>query len=90
MVEVGGAGTFEQSISACALGGAIAVIGVLSGFVKDLNVAAIFGGNLHINGITVGSRENVEQMVARHRGGEAEAGDRPALPAGAVSPTRWR
>ena len=82
VVEVGGAGTFEQSISACALGGAIAVIGVLSGFVKDLNVAAIFGGNLHINGITVGSRENVEQMVARHRGGEAEAGDRPALPAG--------
>jgi NADPH:quinone reductase-like Zn-dependent oxidoreductase len=63
VVEVGGAGTFEQSIRACALGGAIAVIGVLSGFVKDLNVAAIFGGNLHINGITVGSRENVEQMI---------------------------
>ena len=63
VVEVGGAGTFQQSIAACALGGAIAVIGVLSGFVKDLNVAAIFGGNLHINGITVGSRENVEQMV---------------------------
>ena len=64
VVEVGGAGTFEQSIRACALGGNIAVIGVLSGFVKDLNVAAIFGGNLHINGITVGSRENVEQMIA--------------------------
>ncbi|HXQ15365.1 MAG TPA: NAD(P)-dependent alcohol dehydrogenase [Caulobacteraceae bacterium] len=63
VVEVGGAGTFQQSIAACALGGAIAVIGVLSGFVKDLNVAAIFGGNLHINGITVGSRETVEQMV---------------------------
>ena len=63
VVEVGGAGTFQQSIAACALGGAIAVIGVLSGFVKDLNVAAIFGGNLHVNGITVGSRENVEQMV---------------------------
>ena len=63
VVEVGGAGTFQQSIAACALGGNIAVIGVLSGFVKDLNVAAIFGGNLHINGITVGSRENVEQMV---------------------------
>src|SRR5271165_4262538 len=48
VVEVGGAGTFQQSITACALGGAIAVIGVLSGFVKDLNVAAMFGGNLHI------------------------------------------
>jgi NADPH:quinone reductase-like Zn-dependent oxidoreductase len=64
VVEVGGADTFQQSIRACALGGAIAVIGVLSGFVKDVNVAAIFGGNLHINGITVGSRENVEQMVS--------------------------
>jgi NADPH:quinone reductase-like Zn-dependent oxidoreductase len=64
VVEVGGADTFQQSIRACALGGAIAVIGVLSGFVKDVNVAAIFGGNLHINGITVGSRENVEQMIS--------------------------
>ena len=63
VVEVGGAGTFQQSIAACALGGKIAVIGVLSGFVQDLNVAAIFGGNLHINGITVGSRQHVEQMV---------------------------
>ena len=64
VVEVGGADTFQQSIRACALGGSIAVIGVLSGFVKDLNVAAMFGGNLHINGITVGSREHVEQMVS--------------------------
>ena len=64
VVEVGGADTFQQSIRACALGGAIAVIGVLSGFVKDVNVAAIFSGNLHINGITVGNRENVEQMVS--------------------------
>src|SRR5579871_2939374 len=63
VVEVGGAGTFQQSIAACALGGSIAVIGVLSGFVKDLNVAAMFGGNLRINGITVGSREHVEAMV---------------------------
>jgi NADPH:quinone reductase-like Zn-dependent oxidoreductase len=63
VVEVGGAGTFEQSIRACALGGSIAVIGVLSGFAQNLNVAAMFGGNLHINGITVGSREHVEQMV---------------------------
>ena len=41
VVEVGGAGTFQQSIAACALGGAIAVIGVLSGFAV-FNVAAIF------------------------------------------------
>jgi NADPH:quinone reductase-like Zn-dependent oxidoreductase len=63
VVEVGGADTFRQSISAAALGGHIAVIGVLSGFVKDLNVAEIFARNVKISGITVGSRHHVEDMV---------------------------
>ena len=63
VVEVGGADTFRQSIAACRLGGHIAVIGVLTGFVKDLNVAEIFARNVKISGVTVGSREHVEQMV---------------------------
>ncbi len=63
VVEVGGADTFRQSIAACAYGGHIAVIGVLSGAVKDLSVAEIFARNVKISGITVGSREHVEQMV---------------------------
>jgi NADPH:quinone reductase-like Zn-dependent oxidoreductase len=63
VVEVGGADTFRQSIAAVTLGGHIAVIGVLSGFVKDLNVAEMFSRNVKISGITVGSREHVEQMV---------------------------
>jgi NADPH:quinone reductase-like Zn-dependent oxidoreductase len=63
VVEVGGAGTFRQSIAAATLGGHIAVVGILAGFVQDINVAEIFGRNLKISGITVGSREHVEQMV---------------------------
>jgi len=63
IVEVGGAGTFRQSIAAATLGGHIAVVGVLTGYSQDLNVAEIFGRNLKISGITVGSREHVEQMV---------------------------
>jgi NADPH:quinone reductase-like Zn-dependent oxidoreductase len=63
VVEVGGADTFRQSIAACTYGGHIAVIGVLSGAVKDLSVAEIFARNVKISGITVGSREHVEQMV---------------------------
>ena len=63
VVEVGGAETFPQSIMAARLGGHIAVIGILSGLVKDLNVAAIFSSNLHINGITVGSRTQLEEMI---------------------------
>ena len=63
VIEVGGAETFRQSIAAAALGGHIAVIGILSGFVKDLSMAEIFGRNLRISGITVGSRQHVEDMV---------------------------
>ena len=63
VIEVGGAGTFEQSLRAVRLGGKIAVIGVLGGFVKDLNVAAIFGSNALIHGVTVGSRDHFESMT---------------------------
>jgi NADPH:quinone reductase-like Zn-dependent oxidoreductase len=63
VIEVGGAGTFEQSLRAIRLGGKIAVIGILGGFVKDLNVAAIFGSNAYIHGVTVGSREHFESMT---------------------------
>lgn len=75
VVEVGGADTFAQSIQAIRTGGHIAVIGVLSGFAKDVNVAAIFGANAHIQGITVGSREQFEAMV---RGIEAN-GIKPVI-----------
>jgi NADPH:quinone reductase-like Zn-dependent oxidoreductase len=60
---VGGAGTFRQSIAAVTLGGHIAVVGVLTGYSQDINVAEIFARNVKISGITVGSREHVEQMV---------------------------
>jgi NADPH:quinone reductase-like Zn-dependent oxidoreductase len=63
IIEGGGAGTFEQSLRAVRLGGKIAVIGILGGFVKDLNVASIFAANLFIHGITVGSREHFESMT---------------------------
>ena len=63
VVEVGGAGTFEQSLRAIRLGGKIAVIGILGGFVKDLNVATIFAANAFVHGVTVGSREHFESMT---------------------------
>lgn len=62
VVEVGGADTFPQSIEAIRLGGHIAVIGLLSGMMKDMNVAAIFSQNAKISGVTVGSRAMVEDM----------------------------
>lgn len=63
VVEVGGADTFPQSIAAARVGGHVAVIGLLSGIMKDISVTAIMGQNLKISGITVGSRAHFEDMV---------------------------
>ena len=62
IVEVGGADTFPRSSAAARVGGHIAVIGILSGLTRDVNVAAIFSQNLKISGITVGSRTHFEEM----------------------------
>ena len=62
VIEVGGAGTFQQSIQAIRVGGHVAVIGVLTGMSNDVNVASIFGANARVHGITVGSREQFEDM----------------------------
>jgi NADPH:quinone reductase-like Zn-dependent oxidoreductase len=63
VVEIGGPGTLAQSISACRLGGHIALIGVLTGFAGEVPTAAIMVGNVHISGITVGSRELQLAMI---------------------------
>jgi NADPH:quinone reductase-like Zn-dependent oxidoreductase len=75
IVEIGGPGTLAQSISACRLGGHIALIGVLTGFAGEVPIAAILLGNVRISGITVGSRE---QQLAMIRGIEAN-GIRPVI-----------
>ena len=40
-MEIGGAGTFEQSLRACRLGGHISLIGVLAGFGKRTTSMAV-------------------------------------------------
>ena len=62
IVEVGGAGTFVQSLQAARIDGHISVIGVVGGFTQDIPIAAIFGGNLNLRGISVGSRAMFEDM----------------------------
>lgn len=64
IVEVGGAGTINQSIMAAAVGARILVIGVLGGRSQELLMPAIFGKNLRMIGISVGSRQMFEDMVA--------------------------
>lgn len=70
VIEVGGAETFNQSLEAAKVGGSVVVIGLLSGAAQKIFVPTIFGKNLHIHGISVGSREQFEAMngaIARHR-----------------------
>jgi NADPH:quinone reductase-like Zn-dependent oxidoreductase len=64
IIEVGGAGTFGQSLRAARVGGTIAQIGILSGASSSDPVALtpILHKQLRIQGIYVGSRAMFEQM----------------------------
>jgi NADPH:quinone reductase-like Zn-dependent oxidoreductase len=63
VVEVGGAESMNQSITACRNGGRIAVIGVLSGLSGKISTYSIMGKQLVISGLTVGSRKQQHDMI---------------------------
>ena len=62
IVEVGGAGTFAQSLKAVRIGGTIAQIGVLSQSDEPLQIAPILRKQVHVQGIFVGSRADFLAM----------------------------
>ncbi len=62
IVEVGGAGTLEQSLRAVRPGGTISVIGVLSGAAKPLNIIPILMQQIRLQGVLVGHRAGFEAM----------------------------
>lgn len=62
IVEVGGAGTFSQSLAAVRIGGTVAQIGVLSQSTEPLHIPLILHKQVHIQGIYVGSRTQFEDM----------------------------
>jgi NADPH:quinone reductase-like Zn-dependent oxidoreductase len=64
VVEVGGAGTLKQSLHAVRVGGAIALIGVVSGGRAELNLGPVVTRQVRMLGITVGSRERLAEMIA--------------------------
>ena len=61
VVEVGGAGTFPQSLRAARRGGTISLIGVLSGQ-GEIDPLPILMKGVRVQGIYVGSREMFEAM----------------------------
>jgi NADPH:quinone reductase-like Zn-dependent oxidoreductase len=56
VVEVGGPGTFDQSVAALRYGGTMSLLGVLTGARGEVNTYGVFQKALHIRGIYVGSR----------------------------------
>jgi NADPH:quinone reductase-like Zn-dependent oxidoreductase len=62
VVEVGGAGTLEQSFQATRVGGTISLIGVLTGFAGKVDPYPVLRKGLRLQGIYVGSREMFEAM----------------------------
>lgn len=63
VIEIGGAGTLPQSIKACRFGGHIALIGVLAGLSGPIPTYLIFGRQLRISGVAVGSHADQEAMI---------------------------
>lgn len=55
VVEVGGPGTFDQSIAALRYGGTMSLLGVLTGVRGEVNTYDIFHKGLRIHGVYVGS-----------------------------------
>lgn len=70
VVEVGGAGTLQESIRAVRPGGHISLIGVLAGSKDAVDLTAVLMQNIRVQGIIVGPREAQERMnraIALHR-----------------------
>jgi NADPH:quinone reductase-like Zn-dependent oxidoreductase len=63
VVEVGGAGTFDQSVAALRYGGHMSLLGILAGTQGPINTYAIFHKNIHIRGVYVGSVAMFERLV---------------------------
>jgi NADPH:quinone reductase-like Zn-dependent oxidoreductase len=69
-LEVGGAGTLSKTLRATRHGGAISLIGVLTGISGDVQLAPILHKAIALHGIYVGSRAIFEAMnttIALHR-----------------------
>ncbi|GAB3401849.1 NAD(P)-dependent alcohol dehydrogenase [Massilia agilis] len=63
VLEVGGKGTINRSLSAASMAGTVAIIGGVSGFGGEVNPAALLSGAKRMVGIFVGSRAMLEDVV---------------------------
>jgi NADPH:quinone reductase-like Zn-dependent oxidoreductase len=62
-VEVGGAGTFDQSVKALRYGGTMSLLGILAGTQGPIDIYSIFHKNIRVHGLYVGSVAMFEDLV---------------------------
>jgi len=62
-VEVGGAGTFDQSIKSLRFGGTMSILGILAGTQGPIDTYSIFHKNIRVHGVYVGSVAMFEDLV---------------------------
>ena len=63
VLEVGGKGTVNRSVSAAVMGGTVAIIGGVSGFGGEVNPATLLSSAKRMVGIYVGSRTMLEDVM---------------------------
>jgi NADPH:quinone reductase-like Zn-dependent oxidoreductase len=64
IIEVGGEKTLQQSLRAVRGGGTVCLIGVLSGAIAPLNLPLVVMRHVRLQGITVGSHQDMVEMMA--------------------------
>ncbi|WP_428002329.1 zinc-dependent alcohol dehydrogenase family protein [Acidovorax sp.] len=70
IVEVGGAGTFVQSVKAIAVGGQVSMVGAVAGLQGTVEFMSMFMSHACYQCIALGSRQDLEDLVrfiAEHR-----------------------
>ncbi len=75
VLEVGGAGTLQASLRAAGTGAQVSVIGVLTGREQPLNIGQILFKSLRVQGIYVGSRSMLREVLDAF----VEGGIRPVV-----------
>ena len=63
VVDVGGAGTLEQSLRAVRVGGTVSLIGVLGGAKVAVPLVAVLMQQVRVQGVIVGSRATAESLL---------------------------
>ena len=62
VIEVGGAGTLDQSLVAVRPGGLVSLIGILAGHTQPLDLTRVFMRGVRLQGILVGHRASFEAL----------------------------